>query len=75
MSNKWQGAGWYVFEQWNTDQEWFAWPENMSDAIWVEDEYDFKAFSEVSNGFESVVTYYGNDDIPSDDMRINEYYR
>ena len=73
--SKWQGEGWYVFEEWDTDQECFAWPESESEAIWVEDECDFKEFSKVSDGFESVVSFYGSDDTPSDGMKINEYYR
>jgi len=70
--SKWQGEGWYTFEQWNT--EGFAWPESMTEAVWVEDEVDFEDFSEVPDGFESVVTFYGDGDIPTDGMKVAERF-
>lgn len=74
MSEKWQGEGWYTFEQWNTETEGFAWPESMTEAVWVEDEGGFEDFSEVPDGFESVVTFYGDGDIPTDGMKVAERF-
>ena len=72
--SKWQGEGWYTFEQWDTESESFAWPESMTEAVWVESKFDFDDFSEVPDGFESVVTYYGDGDIPTDGMRVAERF-
>lgn len=72
--SKWQGEGWYTFEQWDAESESFAWPESMTEAVWVESKYDFDDFSEVPDGFESVVTYYGDGDIPTDGMRVAERF-
>ena len=72
--SKWQGEGWYTFEQWDTESESFAWPESMTEAVWVESKYDFDDFSEVPDGIESVVTYYGDGDIPTDGMRVAECF-
>ena len=72
--SKWQGEGWYTFEQWDSESESFVWPESMTEAEWVESEYDFDDFSEVPEGFESVVTYYGDGDIPTDGMRVAERF-
>ena len=46
----------------------------MTEAVWVESKYDFDDFSEVPDGFESVVTYYGDGDIPTDGMRVAERF-
>lgn len=74
MSEKWQGEGWYTFEQWNTETESFAWPESMNEAEWVEDKWDFAEYSTVPDGFESIVTYYGDGDIPTDGMKVAERF-
>lgn len=73
-ASKWQGEGWYTFEQWDTEGERFAWPESETAAVWVESRADFEDFAEVPEGFESVVTYYGNGDIPTDGMRVAERF-
>lgn len=73
--SKWQGEGWYTFEQWDTDSESFVWPESMTEAEWVEDERGFEEYSAVPEGVESVVIFYGNGDIPTDGMKVSEACR
>lgn len=72
--SKWQGEGWYAFEQWDTESESFVWPESMTEAEWVEDVRQFEECSAVPEGIESVVTFYGNDDVPTDGMRVAERF-
>lgn len=74
MNGKWQGEGWYTFEPWNTESESFVWPES-AEAEWVEDKWDFEEYSTVPDGIESVVTFYGDGDLPNDErVRVAERF-
>ena len=75
MNGKWQGEGWYTFEQWSTECESFVWPVNTAEAEWVEDKRDFEEYATVPDGIESVVTFYGDGDLPNDErVRVAERF-
>lgn len=69
--DEWMGEGWYTFEVYGEDGPVSA---NSPEAVWVEGECDFGDFSEVPEGCECVVTFYGDDDLPDGDVRVAERF-
>lgn len=68
---KWQGEGWYTFQQLSDDGPRFA---EAPEAVWVESEYDFDDFSAVDEGYECDVVFYGAGDLPDGDVRVAERF-
>ena len=70
-SSVFRGEGWYTFEQRGEfGPRWASAPE----AVWVEDEADFRDFVEADDGYEAVVTYFGDGDVPSEPVRVAERF-
>lgn len=66
MSGAWQGEGWYTFNLWDTERNDWVSPERP-EAVWVENEDDFKQFSMVDVEWHKCVSeYLGSDDLPDD---------